>query len=211
MNDHQEHLQTLKEIRTLMDRSSRFISLSGLSGVFAGIFALAGVAAAYFKFDIGNSTHYYDKVLMPNLELNYNFISFVFYDALVILIGSVLFGFIFTRWKAQKQGSDLWGATAIRMLVNLAIPLFSGGIYCIVLLWRGEVGLILPSSLLFYGLALLNASKYTLNDIRYLGISEVILGLVGCMYTEYGLIFWSIGFGILHIIYGVMMYFKYER
>ena len=43
----EEQLQNLAEIRSLMERSSRFISLSGLSGVGAGVCALVGSAAAH--------------------------------------------------------------------------------------------------------------------------------------------------------------------
>ena len=56
-----------------------------------------------------------------------------------------------------------------------------------------------------------NASKYTLNDIRYLGLTEIFLGLVALVFLEYSLLFWAIGFGLVHIIYGIVMYYKYER
>ena len=65
--------------------------------------------------------------------------------------------------------------------------------------------------LLFFGLALLNASKYTFGEIKILGISEIILGLVSMYWTSLGLLFWAIGFGLFNIIYGVYMYVKYER
>ena len=72
-------------------------------------------------------------------------------------------------------------------------------------------GLVAPTTLLFYGLALYNAGKYTLDEIRYLGVSEIILGLLGCIFIGYGLMFWALGFGVLHIVYGFMMWWKYER
>jgi len=71
--------------------------------------------------------------------------------------------------------------------------------------------LIAPVMLVFYGLALINASKYTLNDIRYLGYAETVIGLIACFFVDYGLLAWTIGFGALHIIYGLMMFYKYEK
>ena len=68
-----------------------------------------------------------------------------------------------------------------------------------------------PASLIFYGISLVNASKYTLTDIRYLGVMEIILGLINTQFIDYGLYFWATGFGLLHIIYGAMMWWKYER
>lgn len=47
----EEQLQQLSEIRLLMERSSRFISLSGLSGVGAGVSALIGSAIAYWRIE----------------------------------------------------------------------------------------------------------------------------------------------------------------
>ena len=47
MNEQNQHLETLQDIKKIMERSSRFLSLSGLSGIAAGICALAGSVIAY--------------------------------------------------------------------------------------------------------------------------------------------------------------------
>lgn len=213
MEDHKAHLEQLSEIRSLMDRSSRFLSLSGLSGVFAGIFALIGAGVAYFYLAVdGGQRHYYEYLIDGSTgEYAMDFVTFFFLDACSVLLLSLIAGVIFTARRAKKKGQTIWDPVALRMLANLAIPLVAGGIFCFILLFHGAVGLIAPCTLIFYGLALLNASKYTLNDIRWLGISEIILGLASAWFIGYGLIFWAIGFGVLHIIYGSVMYFKYER
>jgi hypothetical protein len=96
-------------------------------------------------------------------------------------------------------------------VINLAIPLAVGGIFCAILLYHGIVYLMAPAMLIFYGLALVNGSKYTLTDIRYLGLSEIVLGVFAAFFIGYGLLAWAIGFGVLHIVYGTLMYYKYER
>lgn len=213
MKNPENHLETLSEIRSLMERSSRFISLSGLSGVFAGIFALIGAGAAYVYLDLDlfSEKPYYKGALEADGSLNWHFISFFFIDALAVLILSLFFGVYFSTRKAKKQGLKIWDSTSTRLAYNLFIPLATGGIFCLMLLYHGYFVMIAPATLIFYGLALLNASKYTLNDIRYLGISEILLGLIASFWVGYALLFWSIGFGILHIFYGMIMYFKYER
>lgn len=212
MNKENEHLETLSEIRSLMERSSRFISLSGLSGVFAGIFALIGAIAAYIHLNIKISTPgYYLFATNSNGETNIDFYVFFFTDAISVLVASLLIGSLLTRRKAKQKNLPIWDATAKRLLINLIIPLIVGGLFCLILLFHDLVGLIAPVTLIFYGLALLNASKYTLNDIRYLGLCQIILGLIASVYIGYGLIFWALGFGILHIVYGTVMYFKYEK
>lgn len=206
MTDSKEHLQTITDIRSMMERSSRFISLSGLSGVFAGIFALCGAYAAYIKLNSLNGIY---RLLDSNALMDV--VIYLLVDASLVLATSIAVGVILTIRNSKKKGIKIWDTTSKRLLINLLIPLITGGLFCLVLLYHGLVGLVAPSSLLFYGLALINASKYTLNDIRYLGICEIALGLIASLYSGYGLFFWAAGFGVLHIVYGAVMYYKYER
>lgn len=213
MEDQKEHLQTLSEIRSMMERSSRFISLSGLSGVFAGMFALVGAYFAQTK--ISEYTENYRSMIEMErdemLALTNGLIFDLFFIAAGVLIASLLLGTLLTIRNSKKKGIRTWDSTARRLLINLAIPLATGGLFCLILLYHGDIGLIAPATLIFYGLALINASKYTFNDIRYLGVCEIILGLIASFYIGYGLYFWAAGFGILHIVYGTAMYLKYER
>jgi hypothetical protein len=212
MNKETEHLETLTEIRSLMERSSRFISLSGLSGVCAGVFALAGATAAYIYLNIDiTSNRYYEQAFSDNGKYDIDFFTFFTINAVCVLAGSLIAGSFFTMRKAQKKGQTIWDKTAQRLLINLMIPLVAGGVFCLILLHHRAVALIAPCTLIFYGLALINASKYTLNDIRYLGFTEIIIGLIASYFIGYGLLFWAIGFGVLHIVYGIAMYNKYEK
>jgi hypothetical protein len=211
--EQEKHLQDLSEIRSLMERSSRFISLSGLSGVFVGTFALIGAAAAYYYMGPRNAVipRYYDfdKDVLGIRHLSYHY--FFILDALLVLAASLITASYLTIRQARRKGQKIWDLSARRLFVNMMIPLAAGGIFALILLGHGYVGLVAPVTLLFYGLALVNASKYTLNDIRYLGICEIILGLIASYYVGQGLLFWAIGFGVLHIVYGIVMYRKYER
>ena len=196
-----------------MERSSRFISLSGLSGVAAGMSALLGAAAVYIYLDqpvFSGYRLYYADVLRYS-KWGIPFVQFFILDAIIVFVLALASGIYFTTRKAKKNGQKIWDAMARRMLVNLFIPLIVGGIFCIVLYQHGEYGLVAPATLIFYGLALVNGGKYTLNDIRYLGITEIVLGIIGLFFPGFGLELWAIGFGVLHIVYGLMMYNKYER
>lgn len=202
-------IETLSEIRQLMERSSRFISLSGLSGVFAGIYALVGafIAYQYLNLDVRFSRKY---LYAEGRSFN-DFVFFLVGDALLVLVLAIGTGIFLTTQKARKDGNSLFDNTAKKLLINLSIPLICGGLLCISMLFHHVFGFIAPSMLIFYGLGLVNASKYTLNDIRYLGFTEIILGLISSVFIGYGLFFWAIGFGVLHIVYGTYMYFKYEK
>lgn len=212
MNNQEEQLETLREIRSLMERSSRFLSLSGMSGVIAGIAALAGTVAAYLYLGLTpDEPGYYRAATGETGTPVPAFYTFLFTDAIVVLLVSLLAGTLLTMRKARQQGSPVWDDTSKRLVINMLIPLIAGGLFCLILLYHGLVAFLAPVTLLFYGLALLNAGKYTLNDIRYLGIIEIITGLLAAVFIDYGLLFWAFGFGILHIVYGLTMYVKYEQ
>jgi len=212
MKNKPEPLETLTEIRALMERSSRFISLSGLSGVFAGVFALLGIVAVAYQFHLPYTLEGYQNQAV-NLYGNPNpdFYKFVLIDALLVLFFSLTIAVLFTTRRARKNNLPIWDKLTQRVLWNMFIPLSAGGIFCLILLQHGFLELVAPASLLFYGLALLNTSKYTYPDIRYLALSEISLGLVGSFLLGYGLFFWAIGFGVFHILYGARMWHKYER
>ncbi len=207
-----QQLEALQQIRALMERSSRFISLSGLSGVAAGIVALLGAAVVYLYLGIRpfSSRYVYYEMARGKEKWGLDFMEFLLLDALLVLILAIAGGIYFTTRKARRNNQPVWDPLTKRLLINLLIPLVTGGIFCIALVYRGYIGFVAPATLIFYGLALLNASKYTLNDIRYLGISEIILGLIGMFYLGNGLELWALGFGVLHIVYGMVMYWKYE-
>ena len=210
MDETTQPLDQLNEIRSMMERSSRFISLSGLAGVFAGFFALAG-ALAFHTFLHHRLNMVYSEIAKEiPVVVDITLIQFCILDAAAVIILSMVFAIFFTTRKAKSMGQSIWDSTARRMMINLAIPLIAGGVYCLILLYYHWFGFIAPTTLIFYGLALLNASKYTLDEIRWLGISEIVLGLVGCFFIGYGITFWVFGFGFLHIIYGLMMYARYE-
>ncbi len=216
MDQKNEHLQDLHEIRSIMERSSRFISLSGLSGIFAGCCALLGALSVFlYQQDFFYGRYYNHGIflkedLISGAEFS-RFLAFIFIDGFLTLFLAIFFGIIFTARNAKKKGLSFWNSSAKRMVINLFIPLVTGGLFCLVLLYHRQIYLIAPITLIFYGLALINASKYTIDDIRYLGICEIVLGLAGSIFVGYGLLFWAFGFGVLHIIYGLKMYWKYER
>ena len=215
MSSPQEQLKDLREIRTLMERSSRFIGLSGLSGVAAGVCALIGATAAYLYLDIVPFQYdhryvYYARAL-DSTKWGFGYMSFFLLDGFITILSAVLLGIYFTTRQAKRKGQTIWDKTALRLLFNLSIPLVAGGMFCLAMMWHGYLAFVAPATLVFYGLALVNGSKYTLHDVMYLGIVEIALGILAMFLLRYGLEFWVIGFGFLHIIYGLMMYAKYER
>jgi hypothetical protein len=199
-------------MRNMMERSSRFLSLSGLSGVAIGIFALMGVAALYLKLDIHPLGQEYQKIMgATSPSLSDEKFQFIILDALVVLIGSLSAGTIMSINRSKKLNLPAWDSAARRLVLNLMIPLITGGLLCLIFIQKGQLDMLAPLTLLFYGLALVNASKYTVDEIRNLGILQIILGLLAAWQTDFGLLCWAIGFGILHIGYGLFIHTKHQK
>ncbi|MEO5978938.1 MAG: hypothetical protein ABIS36_05810 [Chryseolinea sp.] len=206
MKEVSEYEKDLASIRNMMEKSSKFISLSGMSGVLAGVYALGGAVAAYYTAFYPYSPFGY-RLLSVNEPIVLIKLIFI---AISVLGASIVTGLWLSSRQAHKRGVKLWGAASKELFYKLAVPLITGGLFILIVLSTGHFGLAAPASLIFYGLALIHGSTNTVDEIRYLGFSEIILGLFSALYPGYGLIFWSIGFGVLHIIYGAIMYNKYD-
>lgn len=197
----QDYIQDIAEIRSMMERSSKFLSLSGWAGIMAGIYALAGawVATTVFGF-------HPDEIFYTSPDLTQ--VILLAAGVLVLALVSAIFD---SRRKAQKREDKVWNATSRRLLVSMAVPLFAGGILIVIFLLKGLIGLIAPMTLLFYGLALYNAGNYTIREVKWMGFVQIILGLVNAVFIESGLLIWALGFGVVHIVYGIYMHLRVER
>lgn len=211
MGTSEEHLEDLKEIRKMMEKSSRFLSLSGLSGIAAGLVALTGAAIAFFVLGYPHRFFNPGEFYAGGMPMYAEIVPALMLDGIFMLIAALGLSFYFTRRRARKNGLPLWDETTRRMLLAISFPLVSGGILCLIMLFQGLVFLVAPLTLVFYGLALISASQFTVKELKILGISDTVLGLFAGVFTGYGLFFWAAGFGLFHIVYGYRMYRKYER
>lgn len=207
MENKNDYIEDLKVIKRVMEESSRFLSLSGLSGLFTGLIALAGAAAAVYLVPGG-------KCLIPGFEGTVSpgnlKIAFAILSAVVVVLALAV-ALFFSYRNAVKKGQKMWTATSQRMLVNLFVPMVTGGLLIILAAHRGYYEAIIPFMLIFYGLGLVNAGKFTYGEIFWLGLTEILAGLLAAVFTPYALLLWCVGFGLLHIVYGTFMYRKYER
>lgn len=207
MDQEKESFDTLQDIKRIMERSSRFISLSGWSGVSAGICALIGAWLAYREMYIATHSMAYIYLVEDHTPLLVRLIVI----AVATFVAAFSSALIFTAIRSKKEQVLLWGKATTRLLWNVFIPLFVGGIFLLRMLMLHQYQWLGPGCLLFYGLALVNASKYTLGEVRFLGYAQLVLGIINLWFTSYDLFFWAFGFGVLHIIYGIIMWWKYEK
>jgi len=199
-------IKEIGQIRSLMERSSKFLSISGLSGVLIGLYALVGAFAGYYTVYGFNSRFGYRDYYVTDSFVIYKLIAI----AAAVLIVSLLTGWWMAHLKARNAGQSIWNAASKSLLFAVGVPLLTGGLLSIILVLRGDYGMVASSLLIFYGLALCAGSTFTFKEIRWLGIFEIVLGLMALCLPGYGLWFWTIGFGILHIVYGFIVHKRYE-
>ncbi len=208
MKEEKDYIRDITEIHSMMERTSKFLSLSGWSGVLAGIYALVGACVAYNLFYFNPDEIAYDLPASPGGEDHFGKLIGLALTILVLAIGTAAF---LAGKKAGKRNETLWNATTRRLLIQMAVPLVTGGLLILILISNGLTGLVAPFTLIFYGLALYNAGKFTYGEVRVLGLLEIGLGLTGAWFIGYGMLCWAIGFGALHIIYGIYIHYKHER
>ena len=214
MMEKEKHLNDLKEIKMMMEQSSKFISLSGLSGISAGVCGLIGAAAAYMALlphQMSSRPRQADTdgyfPLTSSADLAFDLVLI----AVVTLGAALILSTFFTVRRARINQHSMWNTASKRLFVSMSLPLIAGGLFCLILIYHGLIGLVAPCTLIFFGLALVHASKFTLPEIRYVGVVNILLGLVNGIFIGHGLFFWALGFGVVNIIYGVYMYLKYDR
>lgn len=202
-----DYIKDIQDIKTIMEDRSRFLSLSGLSGILSGIYALTGAFVADYIARRADTIAYTDiknGLLSPIVQQ-------LFLIGVVVFILALVTAYYFTFQKAKRNNEKIWNIASIKALKSFAVPFLTGGVFVILLLWKGYLLMVASSTLIFYGLALYAASRYTYRDVAALGVCEVIIGLAAMGFPGYGLYFWALGFGVLHIIYGIIMHFKYDR
>ena len=191
MSQEKEHLQAIQDIKTMMERSSKFSSISGKAGIVVGMLAVI-VFAGIKWFEVTS-------------------VATLF----VVMVGTLMIalsiGLYLSIAKAKKEGTAIFDTTAKRFLVQFFIPLFVGGILCLIFACQNQILYIPAMMLIFYGFALVHASKFSLDTIKNLGYLEIVAGLIAATFTQYGMWCWVFGFGLLHIIYGFIIYTKYEK
>ncbi len=198
--DNSEYLKDISEIKDMMNKSSRFFSLSGLSGIMAGIYALIGASVAYYLVSISGRNY---------VILDGKLFTYILLDLAIVAFLSIVTGISLSIRKAKKNNEPLWNGASKRLVSAFLVPLITGGIYIIIKISSNHYGLTGSLMLIFYGLALVNASKYTIGNVKYLGYIEILLGLICAIFPGYGFWFWVLGFGVMHIIYGSLIYFNH--
>lgn len=189
---------TLRDIKEMMEKSSRFTAISGWS------IAVIGVLAMVCYFCV--SSIYMKSINTPQAIRT----AIIFAICLLVVSFSIVTLCSIRKAKRINRPFKL-DKTIGQLLFNFSLPMLVGGLFSIAMIIQGHYGLTSSIMLLFYGLALVNCHHYTAPVLRFLGYGELLLGIIDCFLVDYGFLFWLLGFGILHILFGIFFIIKYER
>ena len=201
--ENKEALNTLHEIKELMEKSSRFQSINGWSIIIIGLLASVVSAGACTLLLPHEGLSWMPEGwngLLINSPYRTLIASACAVALLVVSFAVVCFG---SYRLMKRQGDFVFGKTIRRPLFHFSVPMVVGGLLCVAMLLQGHYGLTSTFMLVFYGLALLNASHYTSRSIALLGYCELVLGVVDCFVVSHAILFWFLGFGLLHIVFGI--------
>jgi len=207
-----QELEQLREIKSMMEKSSRFISLSGWSGVAAGTCALIGAVLAYPYVDLTERETIRGIYRRQGYEsiMDYFFHPLT-YIAIFTFIAAAISAFIFTYIKSQRQKINIWGKMTRKVAFHFLVPFITGSLFILYLTLRKDFIYVAPLSLIVYGISLFSVYKFTIHETLYLALALIVLGLSNLLFSGYSYIFWITGFGFCHIVYGVYMWYKYDR
>ncbi len=208
MKKEKDYIRDITEIRAMMERSSKFLSLSGWAGIFAGIYALSGLYVAAEVLNFKPDRYFYGYLSQYGSFVH--LVNVILLAALV-LVSALITAVLFSYRRAAKKGEKLWNSSTRRLLISMLVPLTTGGVATLLLAINGLPELMAPLTLLFWGMSLLNAAEFTVKEVRFLGVIQMLLGLIALFLIKYSLLIWAVGFGVAHIVYGIYMYIRYER
>ena len=210
MDPLEEQLEALRDIRNMMQYSKKFDHISGKAGIVVGSLALVIVASTYWLLEISPLTpHYYNYLYAESGKHNNVWWQLMGLYSFLLLVATWM-GYHFAIKNAVQNGSDSFATPLRHLLRSTLYPLLSGGAVCLVLLYHQQEAWLAPLSLIFYGLAMVQAGQHSFSSLVILGIALILTGLFSAVFLPYALIGWAIGFGLLHIIFGSYIYYRYK-
>ena len=208
MTDVDSGLRDIAEIRSIMERSTKFLSLSGFAGIGAGVVALAGAWKAWEMFTADGVVLDYSATaadLEPGTRISLVLLG------VAVLVLALAIAWFFSRRIIRQHAEPVNGTVMRHLVLSFALPILVGMIMTLLLFTHGPLWPVVPSMLLFYGLGLFSAGSVTFGEVRTLVVLEILLGLAAALLPEFGLYFWAAGFGVLHIVYGILFFRKYRQ
>ena len=186
--DAREAEENLRVIRALMERSTKFSTFSGLSGVCAGMASIIGciITRLYIP----------DPGAFP-----VQFLA-LWSTVIVIAVGA---DYLLMKRRAAQVGKRVLSRLGKQMVIASVPGLGTGAIVTFYLLQHHLLGSVYPFWMLAYGLAVSATGLFSQREVSLLGVAFLIAGAACLFATGIGLPMMAVTFGGFHIVYGLAM------
>lgn len=209
----QEIKETLTDIREMMERSQKVMFLNGTSGIIVAVWALLG-AIFTSEFLYGSLWPIWGSTVFPLREMTFDIFSFTAFFLAVTFIASCITVWIMSKHRAKRKGIEFKLDPGAKQLFRTFFTvMIIGGLFCLSCFANGHWELIFGYMLTFYGLALVVISPMAFRKsiTQYFGYLQIAVGMAALEFPQYGMMFWTIGFCVLHLIWGIWFHFVFER
>ena len=175
----------LRFIRETMERAGSFTAVPGWGGIAMGISAIIAAVLAGKEQD-------------PALWLRVWIIE---------LIVAMLLASATMTLKARRARTSLFMGPARRFAMAFAPPVMVGGVLTWALAWREQFELLPAVWLLLYGAGIIAGGMYSVRVVPIMGGLFFMLGLLALFLP--GNLLLALGFGVLHIVFGSIIAWRY--
>jgi len=186
-----------------MQQTSTYFSLRGWTGILLGIYGLLIVYLVHMLTNTyGDGFDGSSQLPIALLE-----IAIMVFAVVTVLI-SLITLWIRAKRRAKRHNEKLWSSLSKKLRFHTLIPLLLFVIILIIIANKGYYSSITPLLLLLYGIFLLNLSRFSSGRLKYLAIADIFLAIIAYFVFDKEMLFLGLGFGIFHIIYGLMTFNK---
>jgi hypothetical protein len=185
---HHRAMDNLHFIRQTMERATAFTAVPGWGGVGMGVLALvaAGVAETRLSTDAWLATWLTTAVLALTLG-----------------------GWAMSR-KARLAGTTVFSYSGRRFVLSYVPPLVVGALLTGALVRAGQLDALPGTWLLLYGTGVVTGGAFSVRVVPLMGLCFMALGAVALFGpAPWGNLLMAAGFGLLQIVFGVIIARRY--
>ncbi|MBO4561474.1 MAG: hypothetical protein J5705_05880 [Bacteroidaceae bacterium] len=209
----QEIKETLSDIRNMMERSQKVMFLNGASGIIVAVWAFLG-ATLISNLMYRSMWPMWGFKLFPLQEVDTRILIFAIIIFAFTFLASYITVLYMSRRRAMRRGLDFELDTAAKQLLRTFFTvMIIGGLFCLTPIRNGHWELVPGFMLAFYGLALVVISPmaFKISITKYFGFIQIAAGLAALTLPQYGMMFWTLGFCVFHLIWGIWFHFVFDR
>ncbi len=185
---HGQAMENLRYIREAMERSTSFTAVPGGGGILIGLTAL--IAAGLAETIPGE----HRWMVVWGWEL-----------PLALFIGGVSM-----KRKARQANLKLMTGPGRKFVLSLAPPLIAGALISFALARVDSVEVLPGIWLLLYGAGVVTGGAFSVRVVPVMGFCFMSIGAVALFVSpDYGNLLMASGFGITHIVFGVIIARRY--